>query len=174
MWFILGLSKFQGPVTRFCGLYSWDIWRGISFLSLRAGDTAPSCLSRWTKQRSVQTCTNKDQVFFSHLHQKIPRFFLASRLSSPSNKSQLNGGRRSIFSNQQGDFKMPWTFEVLCNYVFISSYVQVLGGEGNPSTTGEHKLEPTAWSPEFGHIVVNFWRELQMCLNWLILNVSLL
>lgn len=37
---------------------------------------------------------------------------------------------------------MPGTFEVLFNYVFMSSYVQVLGGEGNPSTTGEHKLQP--------------------------------
>lgn len=41
------------------------------------------------KVNLAEKCPNlhKDQVFFSHLHQKISRFFLASRLSSPSNES---------------------------------------------------------------------------------------
>jgi len=50
---------------------------------------------------------NKDGIFFCHLRQKIPRFFIAFRLSSGSNKSQLSSGWRSTFSNQQGGFKMP-------------------------------------------------------------------
>lgn len=125
--------RFSGPVTRWYGLYPWGGWKeeypsspwGLAIHLQVSSEDEPG------REVFKLAGLNKDDVFLSYLHQKIPRFFLAFRLSSPSDKSQLRGGSRSTFSNQQGGFKMPWTFEALCNYIFISSYIQVLGGEGN-------------------------------------------
>lgn len=82
-------SKLQGPVTRLCGLCSWSVWKR-DLLPAPEGWRCSSQLD--VRMDQAEKCPNlhKHQVFFSHLHQKIPRVFLASRLSSPSNKSQLD------------------------------------------------------------------------------------
>lgn len=133
-------------------------------LSPRGGYTQPSCLSGWDesgRELCKLTGQNKADVFFSRLHHKIPRFFLAFILSSPSSRAWCWGGR-STFSNQQGSFKMPWTFEALYNYIFTTSCVQVLGSEVYSSTTKEHRPAWNSRPLEFVHWMVTLQGKLRV------------